>query len=247
MRSIFRSLQNSGALNFNLLENDTTLSLEKYSDRKSVTLDMRTRALPHVAMPYAFVNDLTFAGLKRAIYQYKGVILLIRVGSEFWTDKNGHTSWEEADILPLRTPKSIVSGHFVVAHSFDKDNIYFANSFSDDWGRKGHGYFKEDYMPFVIQAGATVDVPDTPDPTYTFTRQLDLGMSGADVQELQKLLKKLGFFPDAQPTTLYFGAITQGALKKYQCARGIACAGTPGTTGYGRVGPKTITALNNEK
>ncbi len=246
MRSVFRSLQNSGALNFDQLENDVDLSLEKYADRKAVTLEMRTESLPHTARPYAFVSDLSFAGLKRAIFQYKGVILLIKVGSEFWTDKNGVSSWQEKDILPLRPPQSIVSGHFVCAHSFDQDTIYFANSFSEQWGKKGHGYFKANYMPYVLGAGATVDVPDNGDVKYVFVQQCDFGSTGNEVQELQKLLKKEGFFPANQPTTQYFGSITQTSLKKYQAARGIASSGTPATTGWGRVGPKTILALNAE-
>jgi len=244
MRSIFKSIQNAGALDYRLFDNDTTLPLLTYSDRKTVSLEMRNKAKPHIAEPYAFVSDLTFSGLKRAIYQYKGVILLLKIGKEFWTNKEGKSSWKEKDILPLRPPEKIVSGHFVVAHSFDENRIYFSNSFSTDWGQKGHGYFEENYMPYVISAGTTIDVPDTKEESYLFTRQLDFGDTGVEVQELQKRLQKLGYFPESQPATQYFGTITQSSVKKYQCAKGIVCSGTPKTTGWGRVGNKTMKSLN---
>jgi len=66
--------------------------------------------------------------------------------------------------------------------------------------------------------------------SYTFTRDLTVGSTGADVTALQN---KLG----VTPATGYFGAITKAAVVAYQAANGI----TP-TSGF--VGPITRAKLN---
>lgn len=65
--------------------------------------------------------------------------------------------------------------------------------------------------------------------TVTFTRDLTVGSSGADVTALQNVLM-------VSPATGYFGSITKAAVQSYQASKGIA------TTGY--VGPLTRAALN---
>lgn len=70
------------------------------------------------------------------------------------------------------------------------------------------------------------------------TRTLVRGMRGADVMQLQQFLvsQKL-LAPDS--ATGYFGTLTEAAVRKFQCDRGLVCAGTPATTGYGSVGAQT--------
>jgi peptidoglycan hydrolase-like protein with peptidoglycan-binding domain len=43
---------------------------------------------------------------------------------------------------------------------------------------------------------------------------------------------------------MMYGYATEAALEKFQCAEHIVCSGTPSTTGYGAVGPKTAAALD---
>jgi DNA-binding beta-propeller fold protein YncE len=74
-------------------------------------------------------------------------------------------------------------------------------------------------------------------PTPSFTRDLTLGSTGADVTALQKFLIAQSTGPAAQAlkahgTTSYFGALTKAALQEFQKAHGI----TP-VSGY--FGPKT--------
>lgn len=71
------------------------------------------------------------------------------------------------------------------------------------------------------------------------SRNLSVGYSGADVKEMQEILKKLGYFPATITPTNYFGKITLSAVKSYQKSRGLP------TTGF--VGPLTIKALSDEK
>ncbi|MBI4133244.1 peptidoglycan-binding protein, partial [Candidatus Uhrbacteria bacterium] len=72
-------------------------------------------------------------------------------------------------------------------------------------------------------------------------RNLSRGMRGTDVTQLQQFLyKTYENFP--QPTG-YFGALTEGALQQWQKEHNIVSSGSPSTTGYGAVGPKTRAAL----
>jgi hypothetical protein len=68
-------------------------------------------------------------------------------------------------------------------------------------------------------------------PAYVFTRDLQFGMSGNDVQALQKFLIAHGYQIPAGPTG-YFGAQTRSALVAFQKAHGISPV-----AGY--FGPKT--------
>lgn len=242
MRSIFKSLTN-GSIPYNLLPEKTTLPLAEFSSANRITTAMKKEAASHTIQAYGFHTEaLTFAALKSLIYINKALVLLVRLGDEFWTDKKGNTSWAEKDILPLRKPNSIVSGHFIVVGAYDKDNIYFANWWSGDWGRKGYGYFKENYLPQITQVGTVVDsiekviVP-------MFMRDLYLGITGGDVKELQKYLNKNGFFiatygpgsPGFETDT--FGTLTQNALIRFQKAKNI-------TPAAGFFGPKTRAIVN---
>ncbi|MDP2648952.1 MAG: peptidoglycan-binding domain-containing protein, partial [bacterium] len=71
---------------------------------------------------------------------------------------------------------------------------------------------------------------------------LTIGSTGSRVSELQLFLKEIGDFTYPEITG-YFGSITQEAVKRYQCRLNIVCSGTPSSTGYGLMGPKTRVAV----
>jgi plastocyanin/peptidoglycan hydrolase-like protein with peptidoglycan-binding domain len=74
-------------------------------------------------------------------------------------------------------------------------------------------------------------------------RSLRLGMSGSDVSALQQFLARdPSIYPEGRITG-YFGALTQAAVQRFQAAHNIVSSGTPSTTGYGTVGPRTIAAI----
>ena len=156
MRSIFKSLVTTGALDFPLLGNDVSVPHAAYA-HPLITSVLKANAARHKGSAYGFSDDITFEGLKQYIHD-RPVILLMRLGSEFWTAPDGRTSWAEKDILPLRAPKARVSGHFVVAHYYDEDCIYSIDLFGPAGGREGHGYFGRSYMPYIIKAGALLDL-----------------------------------------------------------------------------------------
>jgi len=79
--------------------------------------------------------------------------------------------------------------------------------------------------------------------TYTasaavLTRQLEIGMSGSDVSDLQIFLAKdVTIYPQGLVTG-YFGMLTQSAVSNFQARNGI--------DNVGRVGPITLSAINQQ-
>ncbi len=79
-------------------------------------------------------------------------------------------------------------------------------------------------------------------PRMVFARSLSVGISGNDVAALQKQLITAGFLAAGNDSG-YFGQLTLAAVKKFQCAQNIICAGAS-VSGYGVAGPKTQAALS---
>lgn len=76
------------------------------------------------------------------------------------------------------------------------------------------------------------------------TNQLDFGARGEDVTEVQSYLStNPNLYPSGRVTG-YFGSLTQEATQKFQIEEGIVSSGNPETTGFGRVGPITMSRLN---
>lgn len=68
------------------------------------------------------------------------------------------------------------------------------------------------------------------------TRQLQFGMRGADISDLQRFLATDSAVYPQGLVTGYFGALTQAAVSRFQTRNGIASVG--------RVGPLTLAAIN---
>ena len=204
--SLMKSLT-KGYCDFALLGNNVEESLTAYADAGNMTNDMQLNAVNNqLSTAYAFTANPTMAQLKAAIFAHKAVVMCVEVGDEFWSP-----SWAEKDILPLKTGRPIISGHFITAYAYDTQYIYFYNHWSAAWGRAGIGYFAENYLSHVIDMAATVDLTQT----FTFTRTLEIGMSGTDVGILQMILKAENI-PHAPNTTSYFGTVTKAAVTLLQ-------------------------------
>ncbi len=86
----------------------------------------------------------------------------------------------------------------------------------------------------IVTAPLFASADGCPNPT----RNLSLGSRGADVVQLQQFLLSQNLLA-AGSATGYFGKLTQAAVQRFQRSKGIVSFGTPSTTGYGAVGPKT--------
>lgn len=76
-----------------------------------------------------------------------------------------------------------------------------------------------------------------------FTENLSRDMHNSDVSRLQQLLASdPSLYPEGLITG-YFGALTEQAVQRFQAKYGIVRSGTPDSTGYGSVGPKTRVKL----
>ena len=77
-----------------------------------------------------------------------------------------------------------------------------------------------------------------------FTQELSEGDSGQAVSKLQSFLRDSGSFVYPEITG-YYGSVTVASVQDFQTTNNIVVSGSPSSTGFGRVGPKTLQALNN--
>ncbi|MBL4644692.1 MAG: peptidoglycan-binding protein [Candidatus Pacebacteria bacterium] len=69
------------------------------------------------------------------------------------------------------------------------------------------------------------------------------GKRGTNVSSLQQFLRSVGKYTYPEITG-YFGALTEDAVRAFQCEEIGVCFGSPETTGYGTVGPVTRKAIS---
>jgi peptidoglycan hydrolase-like protein with peptidoglycan-binding domain len=76
------------------------------------------------------------------------------------------------------------------------------------------------------------------------TATAGFGSTGANVTSIQTYLASNPSFYPQGLVTGYYGALTQAAVQRFQAFYGIVSSGSPSTTGYGRVGPRTLAKMN---
>ncbi len=110
-----------------------------------------------------------------------------------------------------------------ITYNIFQDNGYYgAVDISPFWT----GKYAEDYDEF----------------NWKFQYDLQLGDEGEEVRQLQTALQILGYFPKAQPLTMFYGPVTRKAVQKFQDIYGIVAPLT--ILGYGRFGPKSRYKMN---
>lgn len=106
MRSILKVLQNTGADDFEPLENDILLPLATYSSPSAITPAMDADASGNKINSYAF-DSLTYEDICQTIYQEKAILILAKVDDGF---------------LGTATPTFTKAeyGHFFTGYGYDK-------------------------------------------------------------------------------------------------------------------------------
>jgi hypothetical protein len=154
IKAIGDAAQTAGSCLETLFPDDGTLPQNSPQTLWSATTPQAIQdALARAGWIPLFVTDLSWNGLQTAIAKYKAVIIEAQVGAEWWTAPDGNVSWSGSDILPIRPPATVIDAHFFVAGGkYDPTSIYFANSWSNEWGENGFGYLQENYAPFIKNA-----------------------------------------------------------------------------------------------
>ena len=273
-RLVAKIVMDHGCALENLIVNDTKLSHDEYVYfRKEANLPSGwiQNARPYMTSGYAFPDVKNVDSLKRAIIDGHGAMLLVNVGQEWYTAKNGQRSWKARDILPLRAPVAVISGHevFLFGYEVEKDGrtkFYILNSWSDDWGEKGVGYFYFDtYGPHIKEAITFVDIPNNTIKTidqlpnqktfrFYFGTDIEAGERGPRVVAHQTALMIDGMFSRELYAELlknnelgYFKpkGVTQEALLRFQTKYSVASLAELQKIGGTRAGAKTRAQLNN--
>lgn len=126
-------------------------------------------------------------------------------------------------------------------------NLCSGSPSNNGYGLAGPGTRRAMCIADVVTTSApvTVATPILSVWSGTFIRDLSLGMRGDDVLALQQFLADEGYYTGIVGG--YFGELTQTAVQAYQRVHGIVSGGTPATTGYGAVGPRTRTHINERR
>jgi DNA-directed RNA polymerase subunit beta len=107
-----------------LIPNNSDLSHEEYVYYRRLgnfPEGSFTQGLPYSVKGYV-TTDLTADGLKQGIMAGNGLSILVRLGKEWWTDRNGSYTTNADDLFPLRAPKEIVSGEERLLRAIFGDN-----------------------------------------------------------------------------------------------------------------------------
>lgn len=97
---------------------------------------------------------------------------------------------------------------------------------------------KTKYFSIITLSLMLVSIPLLVNADALLYRQLQLGMSGADVSSLQSFLAQDRTIYPQGLITGYFGSLTKSAVSNFQARNGIDTVG--------RVGPVTMVAINSQ-
>lgn len=263
-------LNEKGAPKVELVPDDNSVPYAEYMKADVESPEILTEASARRVKGRAYVRTLN--ELKTAI-DTEGVFnASLQVGD-----------WSKLPVKPTKKDGSNRGWHRILIKGYedakngknDDCKIYFRNSWGKNWSKgktsfekkllkEGDGWFWwseyqaanafRDGMVYTDMPNEIIDYAKSQ--KYIFTRELQRGMTGTDVMELQKRLRNevafdggpcYGYAVNGKP---YYGTVfdehTEEGVRRYQKTKGIASSGTPSTTGYGRVGPKTLKELNKD-
>ena len=99
---------------------------------------------------------------------------------------------------------------------------------------------------FSCNTSVTLPSSTISTPRITITANLYPGISHPQVVQLRNFLRTNGYLNHSSNTDFYDSFVTE-AVRKFQRENNIVSSGTPETTGYGLIGPRTRNAINGYK
>jgi hypothetical protein len=146
--------ENIGVCEDQYFPNDVSLDPHAYIDLSLIPPEAYENAKLHKSKTHKWVTDLSFNGLRNAIFQNDVVIIGMDISDAWWTAPDGRVSWAAPDILPLRPPRPMTSRHCVDLYCYNTeeklDGLW--NSWSEAWGNKGTAFFYGNELPYIYQA-----------------------------------------------------------------------------------------------
>lgn len=213
----------------------TVFKVLKHQGAKPLNVD--DSPLKYRIGAYARLDDVSFGGLKKAIFQWGVIQVGFRGSNEGWQTKN---------IRPPKTGEK-TWGHAVALVGYGENYLIGLNSWGTKWGDGGLFYVPKNYTPFEGWAIIN-DLPDDfqiqEKPKHCFEKPLNYGEKSNDVKWLQRCLKSIGIFPVAIDETGFYGKITSLAVYNFQTTYNVASQSELDYLGGKRVGPKTLKKLN---
>ena len=182
-------LQKYGVATAKSYPNNVNMTHAKYIDTTGITPAIYEEAEEAKISAYAEITDKSFNNLKKEIFRNGAILLCVNHGGEYYTLPNGKISWG-LDLFPMKKLFPIVSGHETVAIGYDENNIYYVNSFGDDWGRRGIGWFASDYVERIKESHLVVDLPNSVIIELREKRKTIMYAIISKLQQLLALLKK---------------------------------------------------------
>jgi peptidoglycan hydrolase-like protein with peptidoglycan-binding domain len=102
---------------------------------------------------------------------------------------------------------------------------------------------KKELLAMQKSLAAVSGTPQTP-LRYNLYRGVSDASTGGEVSRLQAYLSEDTKIYPEQIVSGYFGGLTEKAVQRWQAKNRIVSSGSPATTGYGVIGPKTRAAVN---
>lgn len=124
---------------------DRNLSYHEYAKKLQAVPPSEITRLMQIAgkfkiSAYATV-PVTRDAMAAAIDNSKsGILARFALGNEWYTSIAGATTWDKDFIQPLRSPKTIISGHAVTESNYDGGSFRIANTWSSSWADGGTAY-----------------------------------------------------------------------------------------------------------
>jgi hypothetical protein len=221
---------------------------KKYGGK--IPQEILDNAKKHKIGGYKQVVNLSPTSLANEINNGKVLVSRLVVGDNWY-----RPSWKAKDLLPLRKPTTIDSGHLVAMNSYDGLDEYQIlggpNSWGKGWADKGYYRFVFDTQKdYFTEAWIIENVEEK---VIEIIQQdefkIDLQPSSrhSDVKRLQIWLNNNGYtvsesgFGSKGNETDFYGSKTRNAIGRLQSQNGIVQVGG---YGYGYFGPKTRAFVN---
>ncbi len=175
----------------------------------------------------------------------KGVMVWFYFQYDEWTDRPKVIN-TSLDLYADSTCRHSVTAVDFILTDDGKKALIIEDSWGPNFGKAGQRIIDEDFFKARNwYAGHLVnfkfDEQTIPKPQHTFNIDLDPWITNPEVKFLQDVLKYEGLFPLNADSTGYFGSATLKGVQAFQVKHNIIAVGAPG---YGRVGPRTRSVLN---